>query len=99
MSDIHLQQDQEGLFPASHSYRCQPGDTLNENTKNQHILMEQIENTLTFSLSYCMASLNTPVIARNYIYMFYRNLLTISLPLIQNVASNTPSKILYHSYS
>lgn len=29
--------------------------------------MEEIESTQTFPLSYCMASLNTPVMTRNHI--------------------------------
>lgn len=68
-NDSYLQQGQEGLFPPSHSYMRQPGDTLNENSPNQHILIEEIENTWTLLLSYCMASLSTPVMTRSQLYL------------------------------
>jgi len=75
-NDSYLQQGQEGLFPPSHSYMWQPGDTLNENSPNQHILTGEIENTQTLLLSYCMASLSTSVMTKaSYIYMCCRKLL------------------------
>lgn len=67
-NDNYLQQGQEDPSPPSHIYIWQPGDTLKIVNSDQYILVKR-ENMLTLILNSWVATVNTPEMIRQLLYL------------------------------